>query len=489
MQLKAWKNFSKKTNSTKIPTASPDVIDIVIKEDSNLLEPIFILKTGSLSYNYVQWEGRYYYVTDITLSLNQWYELHCKVDVLASWKSNILASTQYVLRSASRKNGEISDSLYPVNTTRSFATLMAKSPITREDTVVFPLPDISYSTYCVGIINKNTDGATGSVTYYLMNSTGMRHLIHVLMNNLNYLDVDSQEISDSLLKAFYEPFKYIVSCVALPFNFNKYGDFMHPKVETIPFGYWSFAMPENSCRALGVSPSDLTECFFDISSISHPQHSRGSYLDCEPYTSIKLYAQPFGAIDIDATKISGLNRLNVYYNTDMTTGMCELSVWAHDNTTPIAILNKTFIATLKSNIGVQMPISSLGSSLFDSIGRGIGIATGDSSWANAIQTSGQMIAGAFSAVGLGSIFGKNEPSTIGGGGEFSTYSKDPYVYVTYNHVVDDDNADNGRPLCEDVTLSTLSGYTVCMHGDIAVPCTKTELDEIGQFLTGGFFIE
>ena len=56
--------------------------------------------------------------------------------------------------------------------------------------------------------------------------------------------------------------------------------------------------------------------------------------------------------------------------------------------------------------------------------------------------------------------------------------------------VDQDLVEHGRPLCRVEKISDLAGgYVLCRDGDIEAPCTDGELDQISQYLTGGFFYE
>ena len=66
---------------------------------------------------------------------------------------------------------------------------------------------------------------------------------------------------------------------------------------------------------------------------------------------------------------------------------------------------------------------------------------------------------------------------------------DPYVYIDSTLIVEEDLTQLGRPLCQQVTLSTLSGYTLCRDADVKISGTTSESDAIKDFMNGGFFIE
>ena len=94
---------SKEINSTYQPTLTTE-IDVQIKDGCSFLSPVLIFNENvwSESYNYCyipKW-GRYYFLHDAVIQGPRWF-VTCAVDVLATWRSQILASSAYVARSAS----------------------------------------------------------------------------------------------------------------------------------------------------------------------------------------------------------------------------------------------------------------------------------------------------------------------------------------------------------------------------------------------------
>ena len=57
--------FSKRSKSTAQPTGGT-LIDINLKDGTSLISPVFLLNySGRPGFNYVNFEGRYYFVSDI----------------------------------------------------------------------------------------------------------------------------------------------------------------------------------------------------------------------------------------------------------------------------------------------------------------------------------------------------------------------------------------------------------------------------------------
>ena len=101
--------LSKRHNSTLQPTGTGTVIDVYLKGGSDILSPVFTLNSAAIpTFNYLSFEGRYYFVTGIRNVRDQLYEVSCQVDVLATYKAAIQAASAYVLY-YTHNNTEISD--------------------------------------------------------------------------------------------------------------------------------------------------------------------------------------------------------------------------------------------------------------------------------------------------------------------------------------------------------------------------------------------
>ena len=67
MVIEAYSGFTKKPNSTKQPSGSGTQLDVRLKENCSVLNPIFIVNGYNLSHNYIKWGSRYYFIDDIDL--------------------------------------------------------------------------------------------------------------------------------------------------------------------------------------------------------------------------------------------------------------------------------------------------------------------------------------------------------------------------------------------------------------------------------------
>lgn len=93
---------------------------------------------------------------------------------------------------------------------------------------------------------------------------------------------------------------------------------------------------------------------------------------------------------------------------------------------------------------------------------------------------------------IGSLAMKSECQMLGGQGAMSfNYRQKLRLWGVFYYVTDEALTWNGRPLCQQVTLSTLSGYVCCDRPSLPAPsrALSPEVAEIENFLASGCFIE
>lgn len=74
--------FAKKKNSTARPSSSGTSFEVKLKRSTSLLSPEFLLSGDIeeiLLYTYAYWDGRYYFITDITLETDNLVSISCRV--------------------------------------------------------------------------------------------------------------------------------------------------------------------------------------------------------------------------------------------------------------------------------------------------------------------------------------------------------------------------------------------------------------------------
>ena len=99
-----------------------------LRDTTNIINPVILLELneiGNYNYCYITEFGRYYYIIDIVLMPGQIAILKCSVDVLMSFKNEILSSYQTITRYNDSENinvsqSEVVDSLLPVSKNLQF---------------------------------------------------------------------------------------------------------------------------------------------------------------------------------------------------------------------------------------------------------------------------------------------------------------------------------------------------------------------------------
>ena len=112
-------SFSKRQNSTKVPAGIAGTsFNVVLKNPTSMNAPVFTLNADTFNFNYCSFNGAYYFVTDVVSVRNDIWEIHCTKDVLATYRTQILASPAYVLYD-SVGNSEIVDNRLAIKTSRT----------------------------------------------------------------------------------------------------------------------------------------------------------------------------------------------------------------------------------------------------------------------------------------------------------------------------------------------------------------------------------
>lgn len=477
--------FNKANNSTAKPGSNATSLPTtgVFKLGTNVLQPSIGFDFGSAainptSYNYAYISdfNRYYFIRNWVYSARLWYA-EMAVDVLGTYKADIGDSTQYVLRSASKEEGRIQDSYYPMVTGPTITDSKSASYFSET------------GSYVLGIENSEKSNAAGMATYYVLTTAQMGSLKNALMSSPSWTDVD--DISENMLRTYFNPLDYIISATWYPFDLS--GSSYGSAVTSIQLGWWSFAV---SARRLSVSRVNITG---NVAVPKHPQAElRGVYLNHAPYSDYTLYAYPFGSFPISDNELSSSTQINFTITTDIPSGMGYLFI--NDS---VDVDHRIF--STEAMIGVQIPLAQittdiLGASVsavqgaaqitqgFTSYSGGVGLIT---------ETATDVLAGVSTLAGtIGNVANSLQPKlmTKGSAGSVGAYAgvnqtRELHLIGTFHPIVNGDTEHVGRPLCQSVKLSTLSGFIACQAPKIDFGDLATERDMIMRYLESGFFME
>ena len=452
MLITCYSGFSKKPNSTKQPTGGTDKT-VTLKEPVSVLNPVFIISDYSLSHNYVKWGSRYYFIDDIVIVHNNVAEYHCSTDVLATYKSDIGSSSQYVTRAASNYDLTVADTYYPT---------LAKN--THEADIITSPFDKSAGRWIIGVQGTGAAGNGGSVSYYSCTDGAIQGLVNYFLGDPSIYG--QSDISNDLLSCIFNPMQYMVSCMWFPFApITSSGD--------VGFGWWSF----NSGYINPVtSLHQGANLSFTIP--KHPKQSRGSYLNLPPYSEYRLEAGPWGIIPLDAFNLLDTTTLSCRWEVDLMTGSGRFDVKYRDKL--------CYDASYSAQIGVPVQLGQNmmnQGALMETIGGGV----------NSVKSAltlnpGGLLTNGLSAIVNAASLSQPVPSSIGSNGTMS-FNNVFALMADFKDIADEDLTTIGRPLCKVKTVSSLSGYMLCEKADLDTSASPAEKSQILAAMNTGFYYE
>lgn len=127
MVAKIFKTNSAPNVVNKVLTEVVAFDEVIFKEETSLLNPTIIINgvSNSSSYNIedigtsnyfsIPKVNRYYFITDITMMSGGRVAITGKVDVLMSFKTDIIGSTQLIVRQEKKTNNFLIDTEIPLS--------------------------------------------------------------------------------------------------------------------------------------------------------------------------------------------------------------------------------------------------------------------------------------------------------------------------------------------------------------------------------------
>lgn len=444
--------FSKPFNSTARPSAFGTTVSGELKDKSGIRNPRILWAYGTSSpsgwnYAYIPVFGRYYYITDWIYQGGGVWEIQMTVDVMATYKDEIGASTQYILRSSVSYDETIVDNLYP-----------QKAVITRQSDSVTPFAGYNTGIYSIilGVIGKRTGENRTGINYYVMSSAVFAAFLNSIFGNNDYYGIS--EISFQFVKALANPADYITTCRLLPFAAPTGG------IEEIKIGWWESGI---NGAILGTNPT-----YSWTGSLTIPKHpqatTRGTYLNVSAarYT---LFSPLWGNIPINSASLLNSTTLSLSVRVDCISGVGELMVYA-DN----VVIEKT-----TTQVSTEIPIGQV-SQDFASAASSALSGAGAAMSGNAIGLAASIGDIAFHLIPQARISG-----TVGYTGAYSQ----PFILVgEFNSIVDGSDSNEGRPCCRTLGISaTGAGYYQCRDVKLNTPGMASENEEIKTIMESGFY--
>lgn len=470
----------KRVDSTALPPDG-EPFDVLLKEPVSMLRPVFRLKTSSFDYNMVRWGNRYYWVTDVIFTRNDWVEVHCAVDPLASWRSDIMKTSAYVLYSASSWNQWIPDE-----------RLMKEGSVTEASQKMSPLAFIDpEGCYVLGVVGKQN----------VKNQAGMSAVYMLTQDECSDLSVAFSEeggIWEKISQQFADAFGALLFCRWIP---------VQPSGNDGTISIMSFNT--------GVTGKALQERYYNTGFNTLIPWFSEDFRAVEPYSQGYLFLPFVGVVELALSALQGKNGIYISVTLDKITG--DIVYKLGGDASPIAVYS--------GNCAVDVPISSyqrdwkgvvqggvstainLVSTAFQAgaaaIGAGFGAGAAGASGLSAGESAA--VAGGKSAMGgVGGLLG-NFANTALSYATFNTGSKggisggcgiglglEPVLtVVTHNTSQAPASMASvcGRPCGRTLSMAGLSGYVQTASFKMGGGATQTEKDMVESMMMGGVYLE
>lgn len=348
--------FDKKKNSTKQPTDSGTAYIGELKEAGfsvTELEVSFNFGQTNFApvfnYAYMAELRRYYFIMDWYFSGGLWWAV-CAVDVLATYKTEIGNSMQYVTRAYSNYDPNILDTAYLTKANNIIRINDLLSPTNFWGADAWG----NTGTVVIGVVGANAS-SIGAVTYYAMQMSTFGAFMQSMLSGISWANISVSEISEELQKALINPTQYIVSARWFPVLYSGFtGGYA---TTTINLGWWSFTV--GGARVLSTVSSAWVQRTNYLTIPHNPQalSPRLAYLDLAPYSTYMFKFLPFGIFEIDSTELYDKTYLNIQVDANLMTGDAVLKLCA-STATGGANFDNAFLVT-EGQIGVTIPVGQI----------------------------------------------------------------------------------------------------------------------------------
>ena len=448
-------SFSKPFNSTSRPSAFSHTASVELKGNSGINNPVLRWAYGTASphgwnYVYIPLWSRYYFISDWVYVGGGVWDISLKLDVMATYKDQIGASAQYVLRSSVVYDTDIVDNLYP-----------EKARITRQTSNInSPFQGFQADNYSIvlGVIGKKSSNNRTGINYYVMNSTTFNSFLNSIFGDNDYFGVS--ELSFNLLKSIANPSDYITTCKLFPFSVPTGG------TEVIKMGWWNSEITGNV-----IAGNPVFTWTGEIAINKHPQAAtRGSYLNVSA-SRYMLISPLWGNIPINPASIKNASVLQLMVRVDCISGVGDLLISADG----IAIEKTT------TQISTEIPIGQVSQDFMGAAASALG-GVGAAMAGNTI--------GVLAAIGDVATHLLPQARISGTIGNAGAYYWAFILTSEFMAIVDGSDAREGRPCCRQLGIAaTGNGYYQVRDAYVPVAASADESREIKSIMESGFYYE
>ena len=468
MTIKTWTGFSKRRNSTKQPAdLDATSVTVTLKEGTSIESPTFLLSGDLFSVDYVQAFNNYYFVTDIKSIRNGLTEISCKMDALATFKTDIGNYECLIERSDKFYNP-----LYPD------PVVSILNDIVSDAVEVDPELFSSAGVFALSVLNNEGSG-TGFTTTYLLEKSELEKIAQYVNTDWGSAAAD---ILGWLQATFLKTANSIIDCIWLPIKSTLITGPV--SLENVKIGVDDVVVGGNNVQGYRLTgPFVLTK---QASCTIPHYYSAGDFRRCSPYTVGKIFIPGYGFAEFSPIDFEPTGVMNIYTAVDMSTGDCVVILYNDDG---------QGVQSFIFNIGASCPVGKVGSDVTNTIGGILSTAANIATArvpGNRYADISRIEAAASSINGITAALGVSASYSGSKGGRAMWVNNDGYVVEIFAHKtqdIDSMETTSGRPDMTERTISTCEGYVKCINASVPIAGMETEREEVNSYLNNGFYYE
>lgn len=461
-------SFSKRKNSTAVPSSGGTTVTCVLKEATSFKNPSFLLvDKPARDVNFLQWDNAYYWINDITYETSNLWRVSCSMDVLATYRTEIHNTTCFI-EYGSGGNSRLVDP--------RLAKCINASELSNTAALPSSLID---SNGCVvaNVTGLNCSGPVG----FLGGTLAAAALRDVLNDAFNWYTQVAQFDTSSVENAIKSLGSISFSGSAAENLHNAYWVPMLPTFGTsrnLFLGLYDTGLP---CYMLNVA-----ETFGTAATVNVPK-APNIYQRNSQYSDYNLYIPFIGNISLSADILADEASITIEFSCAPVAG---------DFTCLIRTASGKVIGTYGTSLRVEIPLASAGVSannVVNSISAASGaIRSGVSAGADIGGVVGGVVGAVAGATGaLMSIEGSS--SSVGGLGNIASWQLSRLIKLTCSYWDCSDSYTNmspviGNPIFKVDTISNHS-YVKTGAGSVASGAYGSSINEINALLSGGIYVE
>lgn len=470
-------NTDKARNSTKEVGLSDDR-ECLLKDPVSVESPVLLVKTDTFpAYNYcfIPEFARYYYITDITSYNAHMWHISCEVDVLLTYKAQILATDAFVMYAQSDYNTMIPDTRIP----------MVPGTINNKFEYEFG-PYLSSGCYAISVASASSSGSSGMAQVYILTNGGMSALAK------KFGDRDFiKEVSEY----FADPLNTVIRAVWYPLDPSKMG-----------YGSSPIQLGDFDTGVSGAMATPFVNFQVEIpielpyrSQLPNGGYTYADYRNVEPYTSYAIELPGMGMFSLPMTSLigDGTVKPTIVFDISIDPSTGDIVYRMEEDENPIMVLT--------GNLAVEVP-------LFNGANNP-GVLSGVAQILGGIGTTavsavvGSPISAAYGIASLGKsvadtfLTSQQTNYTISGklGGHAGWQNAAKIRLTVLQHSTSESpaivGATIGRPLFANRRMGSMRGYIFTKGAHIQCEATLQEHDMLTQFFEnsrndyGGVIIE